>query len=308
MVESTRADHQDLAQRLLADLLPDTGKSVRLGVTGIPGAGKSTFIEAFGRHAIAQGGRIAVLAIDPSSQRAGGSLLGDKTRMELLSRAPEAFVRPSPAAGALGGVTRRTREAILLCEAAGYDLVIVETVGVGQSETAVADLVDMFLLLLVPAAGDELQGLKKGIIELADLVIVNKCDGPLRAAAGTTAAQYTAALHLLRPALPYWSPRVVTCSALEGTGIVEIWDQVGAFRSATTAAGALARRRAEQAGHWLWQEIGDTLLQAFRANPRVAGRLAAMEARVAAAEISPRAAASALLTDFLTPAKTPVDT
>ena len=299
LVESTRPDHQAATLGLLDALLPDTGKSIRLGVSGIPGAGKSTFIEALGLHAIAQGLKVAVLAIDPSSQLGGGSLLGDKTRMELLSRSPQAYIRPSPTSGALGGITRRTREAILVCEAAGFDLVIVETVGVGQSETAVADLVDMFLLLLVPAAGDELQGLKKGIIELADLVIVNKCDGDLRSAAGVTAAQYTAALHLLRPATPHWTPHVVTCSALEQNGIDAIWDQVVRHRQALTQADALAGRRAHQAAHWLWDEIGDTLRRAFQQNPRVAAHLPAMEARVMANQILPGAAAKALLADFL---------
>lgn len=299
LVESTRPDHQSSTLALLEVLRPHTGKSIRLGVSGIPGAGKSTFIEALGLHAIAQGQKVAVLAIDPSSQIGGGSLLGDKTRMELLSRAPQAYIRPSPTGGALGGITRRTREAILLCEAAGFDLVIVETVGVGQSETAVADLVDMFLLLLVPAAGDELQGLKKGIIELADLVIVNKNDGDLQTAAAMTAAQYTAALHLLRPATPHWTPHVVTCSALEGVGIEAIWGEVTRHRQALTQAGALDQRRARQASHWLWHEIGDTLRQAFRENPRVAARLPVMEARVMANQILPGAAAKALLADFL---------
>ena len=214
LVESTRADHRAAAEALLTQVLPHSGQAVRLGITGVPGGGKSTFIEAFGLFLISQGHRVAVLAVDPTSRRSKGSILGDKTRMEELSRAPEAFIRPSPAGRTLGGVARRTREAMLVCEAAGFDVVIVETVGVGQSETAVADMVDMFLLLLQPGSGDELQGFKRGIMELADLVVVNKADGELAPAAERAAAEYRGALQFLRPASKSWKPEVMKCSSL----------------------------------------------------------------------------------------------
>ncbi len=230
LVESTRADHRAEAEALLAEVLPHVGGAVRVGISGAPGAGKSTFIEALGGHLVEHDHRVAVLAVDPSSTRSGGSILGDKTRMEQLTRSPHAFVRPSPTGGTLGGVARRTREAMLLCEAAGFDVVLVETVGVGQSEVKVAAMVDLFLVLVAPGGGDELQGLKRGIMELADLVVVNKADGDLAATAAHTAADYAAALHLVRPRIATWSPRVLTCSALTGEGIPEVWDTVGEFR------------------------------------------------------------------------------
>src|SRR5947208_3828114 len=220
-VESTRADHRAEAEALLAEVLPHVGGAMRVGISGAPGAGKSTFIEALGLHLVERDHRVAVLAVDPSSTRSGGSILGDKTRMEELTRSPHAFVRPSPTSGTLGGVARRTREALLLCEAAGFDVVLVETVGVGQSEVKVAAMVDLFLVLVAPGGGDELQGLKRGIMELADLVVVNKADGDLAATAAHTAADYAAALHLVRPRTPVWTPRVLTCSALTGLGIPE---------------------------------------------------------------------------------------
>ena len=214
-VESARADHQRQAEGLLARVLPHTGGAIRLGITGPPGVGKSTFIEAFGLHLVEAGKRVAVLAVDPSSVRSGGSILGDKTRMEELSKHSGAFIRPSPSGGTLGGVARRTREAMLICEAAGFDVVIIETVGVGQSENKVAGMVDMFVMLLAPGGGDELQGIKRGIMELADLLVVNKADGALKAIAGQVAADYSGALVLLRPSTPFWTAKVVTCSALE---------------------------------------------------------------------------------------------
>ena len=247
LIESTRADHQREAEALLAALPPEPGRAMRIGISGAPGVGKSTFIEALGLYLIGRGHRVAVLAVDPSSPRGGGALLGDKTRMAELARRPEAFVRPSPAAGTLGGVARRTREAMLVCEAAGFDIAIVETVGVGQSETAVADMVDMFLLLLAPGAGDELQGLKRGIVELADLIVVNKADGDLADAARRVEGEYRAALGLLRARELHWTPRVLRCSALRGEGIEEVWEAVEAYRAALEADGAIARRRAEQA-------------------------------------------------------------
>ena len=299
LIESTRPDHRDEAERLVESLLPHTGGAVRIGISGPPGAGKSTFIERFGLDGIALGRRIAVLAVDPASKRGGGAILGDKTRMTELAKAPGAFIRPSSAGERVGGVARRTREAILLCEAAGFDTVLVETVGVGQAETAVADLVDMFVLIQQPAAGDELQGVKRGVIELADLVLVNKADGELAAAARRSAADYASAMRLLRPPLPEWQVPVRTVSALEGTGINEVWDDVARFRAALEQSGAWSRQRAEQARVALWSEIGDSLLEHFRSAPAVAHRLATVEREVMAGTRTPTAAAHALLAAFL---------
>jgi len=260
--------------------------------------GKSTFIEAFGMHVINQGHRLAVLAIDPSSRRTGGSILGDKTRMADLSHRHEAFIRPSPGSGHLGGVARRTREAMLLCEAAGFDVVIIETIGVGQSEVAVADMVDLFTLLVSPAGGDELQGIKRGIMELADLVVVNKADGDLAAAAGRTRADYSGAVHLLRPKWEAWATEVMTCSALTSTGITEIWDAVARFIATVEASGELVDARAQQATAWLWSEISDTLIDRFRADPVVAELLHEAEAAVASGLRTPTRAARQLLDRF----------
>jgi LAO/AO transport system kinase len=299
LVESTRPDHREQAERLVEALLPYTGGAVRLGVSGPPGGGKSTFIERFGLDGIARGRRIAVLAVDPSSKRGGGAVLGDKTRMTKLARASAAFIRPSSAGDKAGGVARGTRDAILLCEAAGFDAVLVETVGVGQSETAVAEIVDFFVLILPPASGDELQGIKRGVVELADLVLVNKADGDLTAAAQRSAADYGNAVRLLRPSLPEWEVPVRAVSALEGTGIHEVWDEVARFRAALEGTGAWWRRRAEQARAALWSEIGEGLLDHFRTAPAVAERLAAAEAEVTAGICTPTASARALLTAFL---------
>ena len=299
LIESTRPNHRDEAERLVESLLPHTGGAVRIGISGPPGAGKSTFIERFGLDGIALGRRIAVLAVDPASKRGGGAILGDKTRMTELAKAPGAFIRPSSAGERVGGVARRTREAILLCEAAGFDTVLVETVGVGQAETAVAELVDMFVLIQPPAAGDELQGVKRGVIELADLVLVNKADGELAAAARRSAADYASAMRLLRPPLPEWQVPVRTVSALEGTGINEVWDDVARFRAALEQSGAWSRQRAEQARVALWSEIGDSLLEHFRSAPAVAHRLATVEREVMAGTRTPAAAAHALLAAFL---------
>jgi len=299
LIESTRPDHRDEAERLVESLLPHTGGAVRIGISGPPGAGKSTFIERFGLDGIALGRRIAVLAVDPASKRGGGAILGDKTRMTELAKAPGAFIRPSSAGERVGGVARRTREAILLCEAAGFDTVLVETVGVGQAETAVAELVDMFVLIQPPAAGDELQGVKRGVIELADLVLVNKADGELAAAARRSAADYASAMRLLRPPLPEWQVLVRTVSALEGTGINEVWDDVARFRAALEQSGTWSRQRAEQARVALWSEIGDSLLEHFRSAPAVAHRLATVEREVMAGTRTPAAAAHALLAAFL---------
>mgnify|MGYP006273130807 FL=1 len=297
LIESTRADHRERADALLAELLPHTGKSVRLGITGVPGVGKSTFIERFGLNLIDKGRSLAVLAIDPSSKRGGGSILGDKTRMEELSRRQAAFIRPSPAGATLGGVARRTREAMLLVEAAGFDTVIVETVGVGQSETAVADMVDMFIVLLLPAGGDDLQGIKRGVIELADLIVVNKADGDLKATARRSAADYQHALRMLRSPTEGWTPEVTTSSALSGEGVAEVWDVVGRFRSAVGEQG-IARRRAEQARAWMWNEVGETLLSELRKHPEVRRLVAGLEREVEAGHSTPAAAARRMLQAF----------
>ena len=298
LTESTRADHRELADEVLGALLAHTGRGTRIGISGPPGVGKSTFIEAFGMHVINQGHRLAVLAIDPSSRRTGGSILGDKTRMADLSHRHEAFIRPSPGSGHLGGVARRTREAMLLCEAAGFDVVIIETIGVGQSEVAVADMVDLFTLLVSPAGGDELQGIKRGIMELADLVVVNKADGDLAAAAGRTRADYSGAVHLLRPKWEAWATEVMTCSALTSTGITEIWDAVARFIATVEASGELVDARAQQATAWLWSEISDTLIDRFRADPVVAELLHEAEAAVASGLRTPTRAARQLLDRF----------
>ncbi|VAV96801.1 YgfD: protein that forms a complex with the methylmalonyl-CoA mutase in a pathway for conversion of succinyl-CoA to propionyl-CoA [hydrothermal vent metagenome] len=295
LVESSRADHQAQAQNLLASLLPATGKSIRLGFTGTPGVGKSTFIEAFGLFLIKQGYRVAVLAVDPSSTRTGGSILGDKTRMELLSKDTGAFIRPTPSGGTLGGVARRTREAMLLCEAAGYDVILVETVGVGQSEIAVADMVDMFLLMLSPGGGDELQGIKRGIMELADLVIINKADGDLEKPAIRAAADYKSALHLMRPKTACWTAHVVLASALKGQGMEEVWQQIQSFQQAMTDGGELDKMRREQAKSWMWAEIQGRLKDHFRDSHR--DKLRAMEIAVRDGRITPAAAARDLLKD-----------
>ena len=299
LIESTRSDHREEAERLVESLLPHTGGALRIGISGPPGAGKSTFIERFGLDGIVLGRRIAVLAVDPASKLGGGAILGDKTRMTELAKAPEAFIRPSSAGNRGGGVARRTREAILLCEAAGFDAALVETVGVGQAETAVAELVDFFVLIQPPAAGDELQGIKRGVVELADLVLINKADGELAAAARRSAADYASAMRLLRPPLPEWQVPVRAVSALEGTGIKEVWDDVASFRAALEQSGAWSRRRAEQARAALWSEIGDSLLEHFRAAPAVGPRLAAVEREVMAGTRTPTAAARALLAAFL---------
>jgi LAO/AO transport system kinase len=301
LVESARADHRDDAVALLDELIPATGDAIRVGISGAPGAGKSTFIEALGSHLVDHGHRVAVLAVDPSSVRSGGSILGDKTRMEELSRRTEAYIRPSPASGTLGGVARRTREAMLVCEAAGFDVVLVETVGVGQSEVAVAGMVDLFAVLVAPGAGDELQGIKRGIIELADVVVVNKNDGELAPAAKTTATDYSSALRLVRSKTHAWTPRVVLVSALEGAGIDELWSTVEEFRSTLDAAGELGRRRAEQAREWMWSEVTESLVDALRSDERVADLADRLEAAVTAGELAPAAAARQILDAFLAP-------
>lgn len=299
LAESSRADHRAQAQALLETLLPATGHAIRIGISGVPGVGKSTFIEAFGLHAINTGHQaVAVLAVDPSSQRTGGSILGDKTRMAELGRNPGAFIRPSPAGATLGGVARRTREAMLLCEAAGFGVIIIETVGVGQSETAVADMADLFLLLLPPGGGDELQGIKKGIVELADLIVVNKADGDLIPAAQRALAEYRHALSLLRSPSRGWQVPVLSCSALQQQGIAEIWETIGRYRETQSQNGAFTERRQEQARAWLWSEIRECLVERFRAHPAVQAELAELENAVTAGRSIPTLAAGRLLNLF----------
>src|SRR6186997_733744 len=255
LIESKRADHRRTAHQLVQELLPLTGKGVRLGITGAPGAGKSTTIDVLGTHLTGKGHKVAVLAVDPSSTRTGGSILGDKTRMARLAVDDNAFVRPSPSSGTLGGVAAKTRETMLLCEAAGFDVVLVETVGIGQSETTVADMTDFFLALMLPGAGDELQGIKKGLVELADMIAVNKADGDNLARAKAAAAEYGAALHILSPRSANWAPPVVTYSALTGSGVDTLWQKVLDHRTAMNASGEFAARRREQQVKWMWSML-----------------------------------------------------
>jgi len=297
-VESAHPDDREPANRLLEILTPLAGKSIRIGISGVPGVGKSTFIESLGNYVIDRGHKVAVLAVDPSSALSGGSILGDKTRMETLSRRIEAFIRPSPAGGTLGGVARHTRETVLLVEAAGFDIVIVETVGVGQSEAVVAEMTDLFLLLLLPGGGDELQGIKRGIVELADLIVVNKADGDLAAAAQRAAGDYRSALRFLRPRSARWEVPVETCSALEGRGIDEIWTLIEQYRATMTASGDLGAARAAQARRWLWNETVESLMALLREDPLVRQRIQELEEAVAAGRVSPRVAARELVHNF----------
>jgi LAO/AO transport system kinase len=299
LLESTRPDHRELGQQVLERLVPHAGRSLRIGITGPPGVGKSSFIEALGLLLVEQGRRVAVLAVDPSSPVSGGSILGDKTRMERLARDPRAFIRPSPSGGTLGGVAHRTREALIVCEAAGHDVSIVETVGVGQSEVEVHGMVDLFTVLLQPGAGDELQGLKRGVIELADVLVVNKADGALKEQAERTRADYAAALHLLRPAQDGWTPRVLAASARTGDGLAAFWETVLEQREAMTRSGRFAARRREQTRAWLWRLLEDGLADAFRTDPEVAARLATLEKDVERGEQSAPNAARQLLELFL---------
>lgn len=293
LIESSRADHQDQAEKLLSELLPHTGKTIRLGMTGIPGVGKSTFIESFGKMLTAKGLRVAVLAVDPSSQISGGSILGDKTRMEQLARDDMAFIRPTPSKGTLGGTARYTREAMMVLEAAGYDVIIVETVGVGQSEVAVADLVDMFLLLLSPGGGDELQGIKRGIMEIADLVIVNKADGDFINEAKIAASNCKNALHLMRPKSPDWSVEVLECSALNSTGLEEVWQNIQSFKDKMVKNGTFETRRAEQNIAAIWSEVSELLTDQIK--ERKSDNIEKLEKAVRNKEITPLAAARKLL-------------
>jgi LAO/AO transport system kinase len=287
LIESGRADHQKAARRLVQNLLPRTGNAVRVGITGAPGVGKSTTIDALGTRLTSEGHKVAVLAVDPSSARTGGSILADKTRMARLSADPNAFVRPSPSSGTLGGVAAKTRESMLICEAAGYDVVLVETIGTGQSETAVADMTDFFLVLMLPGAGDELQGLKKGVVELADMIAVNKADGDNVKRAKAAAAEYRAALHILTPRSPDWTPPVVTYSALTGEGIAQLWTTVLDHRARVSKSGELAARRREQQVKWMWAMLEERVFGRLKSDAALKARLPKLEAAVAEGKMSP---------------------
>jgi LAO/AO transport system kinase len=291
LIESKRADHRRATHRLVQELLPTTGKAVRVGITGAPGVGKSLTIDTLGSLLTQQGHKVAVLAVDPSSTRTGGSILGDKTRMARLAVDPNAFIRPSPAGPTLGGVAAKTRETMLLCEAAGYDVVLVETVGIGQSETAVADMTDFFLVLMLPGAGDELQGLKKGVVELADMIAVNKADGDNVVRAKSAAGEYRAALHILTPRSAHWSPPVITYSALTGDGIDRLWREILAHRQQATASGTLSARRREQQVKWMWTMLEERITAKLRSDPALRSKLPQIERSVAAGTLSPMLAA-----------------
>ncbi|MDT3396878.1 methylmalonyl Co-A mutase-associated GTPase MeaB [Streptomyces sp. B1866] len=298
LVESTRADHRALAQRLLIELLPHTGRARRVGISGVPGVGKSTFIDALGTLLTGRGHRVAVLAVDPSSTRTGGSILGDKTRMARLAVDPAAFVRPSPSAGTLGGVARATRESMVVMEAAGYDVILVETVGVGQSETAVAGMVDSFLLLSLARTGDQLQGIKKGVLELADVVAINKADGPHERDAKSAARELAGALRLLQPPGAPWNPPVLTCSAREDTGLDELWDRLEQHRSVLEASGALDAKRRDQQVEWTWSMVRDQLLTSLLEHPEVRRLTPALEQQVRDGTLTATLAADRLLAAF----------
>lgn len=295
LIESSLPLHQQMARELLNALLPHTGKAIRLGITGVPGVGKSTFIESIGGYLSEKGHQIAVLAVDPSSRRSGGSIMADKTRMEKLSINPKAFIRPSPSGGTLGGVARKTRETMLLCEAAGFDVMIVETVGVGQSETAVASMVDFFLVLMLAGAGDELQGIKKGVLELADAIVINKADGDNVKKAQRARREYENALHLLRPSSAVWSPPVQTCSALEQSNIDQVWQMVLSHRDKTMGAGEFMAKRNGQSLDWMWSLVEEGLQERFENNQNVKRELPGVLAAVEKGDISPTAAANRLL-------------
>ena len=291
LIESRRADHQASARELVQTLLRDTGKAIRVGITGSPGVGKSTTIDTLGMFLIERGHKVAVLAVDPSSARTGGSILGDKTRMARLAASDTAYIRPSPASGTLGGVAVKTREAMLLCEAAGFDVVLVETVGIGQSETAVCDMTDFFLALMLPGAGDELQGIKKGLVELADMIAINKADGDNVKRANVAAAEYRGALHILAPRSEHWNPPVVTYSALTGSGIDTLWQKILDHRTAMNASGEFAARRQQQQVKWMWSMLEQLTMARLRSDASVRAKVKRIEAEVAGGRVSPALAA-----------------
>ena len=298
LVESSQPDHQGLAQEVLQALLPRAGRAQRVGITGVPGVGKSTFIDALGSRLTAADHRVAVLAVDPSSTITGGSILADKTRMARLAVDPNAFIRPTPASGTLGGVARRTRETIVVVEAAGFDVVLVETVGVGQSETLVAGMVDFFLVLMLPGAGDELQGIKKGVLEVADMIAVNKTDGDNLVKARAAVRDYSAALRLTMATSPNWQPPVVMCSGLEETGLDDLWGQVEQHRERLGESGELVERRRQQQVAWMWEMVEEQLVAELRADPAVAAVLAEVEGQVSAGTLNPPLAVERVLGEF----------
>lgn len=298
LVESQRTDHRLQAQELLTMLLAETGGAQRIGVTGVPGVGKSTFLDSFGMYLVEQGHKVAVLTVDPSSSLTGGSILGDKARMNRLAMSDQAFIRPSPSGTTLGGVARRTRESMLLCEAAGFDVVLVETVGVGQSETVVADMVDFFLVLMLPGAGDELQGIKKGILELADVIAVNKADGDNLGRANSAQSDYSSALHYLHAKSDLWQPQAISISGLEGKGLEELWQIVQAHRKALVDGNEFEQNRRNQKRNWMWSQIEERLLESFQGHPRVAAKLAEIEKAIADGSLPPSLAADQLLDAF----------
>ena len=300
LVESLLDEHQAMAQAIVEKCLPLSKKSIRIGITGVPGAGKSTFIEAFGKKITTEGHKLAVLAIDPSSERSKGSILGDKTRMLELSCDPNAFIRPSPSAGSLGGVARKTRETVILCEAAGFDTIFIETVGVGQSETAVHSMVDFFLLLMISGAGDELQGIKRGIMEMADMIIINKADGSNVDKAMQAKAQYQSAMHLFPPPASGWAAKVMTVSSTEKTGLSEVWDAIGEYVQTTSSNGYFLSNRREQTGFWMHETIRESLQNNFYSNPEIQSLLADCAKQVADEELSSFVAAKKLLDRYFT--------
>jgi LAO/AO transport system kinase len=295
LVESRRADHQASARDLVQALLPETGNAIRVGITGSPGVGKSTTIDVLGMYLIEQGHKVAVLAVDPSSARTGGSILGDKTRMARLSASDQAYIRPSPSSGTLGGVAAKTREAMLLCEAAGFDVILVETVGIGQSETAVCDMTDFFLALMLPGAGDELQGIKKGLVELADMIAINKADGDNLKRAQHAAADYRSALHILTPRSQHWHPPVETYSALTGDGIAKLWQKILDHRTAMRASGDFAARRREQQVKWMWSMLEQRMLARLRADASTRAKVKKIESDVADGRLTPAVAAEQIM-------------
>lgn len=280
LVESKKSEHRHMAHQLIQKVLPLTGRAFRLGITGVPGVGKSTSIDTLGSNLTAAGHKVAVLAVDPSSTRTGGSILGDKTRMARLAIDPDAFIRPSPSAGTLGGVAAKTRETMLLCEAAGFDVILVETVGIGQSETTVADMVDFFLVLMLPGAGDELQGIKKGVLEIADMIAVNKAEGEGATRARSAASDYRAALHILAPKSPTWTPPVITISGLENEGLDHLWEQIGIFRERMQASGEWQEKRSQQQVAWMWDMLQQRMMEALKTNSKTADRLKVLESSV----------------------------